>query len=280
MAVAENKYIGARRGLLVLTAVGLVGIAGVVDGQEITYASDVAPIIQQNCQVCHRPGAIGPMSLLTYEVAKTYAPLIKMKVESRMMPPWQIDPSIGIQEFKNDISLTDEEIQTIVQWVDSGAPLGEPADMPPPVAWEEAGEWKLEEHFGRPPDLVVKSPPYTVLANGLDQWYEPVSELEGLTETRWARAAEMRPGNEKSAYVFHHANSVLAGSAVGKNYDLYPEDSGRRLVPGQRIGWALHFFPIGEVVGDAHIQVHTRFPIMLHEPTFPTDYFGSGCCFW
>ena len=260
MTVAENKYVGSPREPLVrtvavLASLGLMSLPGFLAGQDITYASDVAPIIQRNCQICHRPGAIGPMSLLTYEVAKAYAPLIKMKVESRMMPPWHIDPGIGIQEFKNDISLTDEEIQTIVQWVDAGAPLGDPADMPPPVAWEEASEWKLEEHFGRPPDLIVKSPKYTVLANGLDQWYEPVSELEGLTEPRWARAAEIRPGNEKSAYVFHHANSVLAGAAVGKNYDLYPEDSGRRLVPGQRIRWALHFFPIGEEVEDAHIQV-------------------------
>ena len=260
MTVAENKYVGSRREPLVRTVVvlaslGLMSLPGFLAGQDITYASDVAPIIQRNCQICHRPGAIGPMSLLTYEVAKAYAPLIKMKVESRMMPPWHIDPAIGIQEFKNDVSLTDEEIQTIVQWVDAGAPLGDPADMPPPVAWEEASEWKLEERFGRPPDLIVESPPYTVLANGLDQWYEPVSELEGLTEPRWARAAEIRPGNEKSAYVFHHGNSVLAGSAVGKMYDLYPEDSGRRLVPGQRIRWGLHFFPIGEEVEDAHIQV-------------------------
>ena len=260
MTVAENKYVGSPREPLVrtvavLASLGLMSLPGFLAGQDITYASDVAPIIQRNCQICHRPGAIGPMSLLTYEVAKAYAPLIKMKVESRMMPPWHIDPGIGIQEFKNDISLTDEEIQTIVQWVDAGAPLGDPADMPPPVAWEEASEWKLEEHFGRPPDLIVKSPKYTVLANGLDQWYEPVSELEGLTEPRWAQAAEIRPGNEKSAYVFHHANSVLASAAVGKNYDLYPEDSGRRLVPGQRIRWALHFFPIGEEVEDAHIQV-------------------------
>ena len=273
MRVADDKYVGARTGALVLTVVGLVGSPAVVAGQEDpTYASDIAPILQQNCQICHRPGQIGPMSLLTYEDARTYAPLIKMKVASRQMPPWHIDPGIGIQDFKNDVSLEDDEIQMIVQWVDAGAPLGDPAAMPPPLAWEESSEWKLEEHFGRPPDLIVRSPGHTVVANGLDQWFEPETELEGITEERWARAAEVRPGNERSAYVFHHANSVLAGSAVGKMYDLYPEDSGRRLVPGQRIGWAMHFFPIGEEVENAHIMVGVWLYPAGERPEFEAEF--------
>jgi len=90
MAVAEDKYVRAGRGLPVLTVFGLVGLPGVVAGQDVTFASDVAPILQENCQICHRPGAIGPMPLLTYEDARSYGFFIKMKVESRLMPPWQI----------------------------------------------------------------------------------------------------------------------------------------------------------------------------------------------
>ena len=91
--------------------------------------------------------------------------------------------------------------------------------------------------------------------NGLDHWFEPTSYIEGLTEPRWAQASEIRPGSPKSRYVFHHANSRLASSAAGKDYDLFPEDAGKRLVPGQRIDWAMHFFPAGELVEDAHIQL-------------------------
>lgn len=240
--------------------------------QEVTFARDVAPIVQQNCQSCHREGGMGPMALLTYEQTRRYAARIKAKVEARQMPPWHIDPNIGIQEFKNDISLADEEIQTIVQWVDNGAPMGDRDDMPPPVAWDDTPGWKLEAEFGRPPDLVVVSPPYTVPAEGLDQWFEPVSRIEGLTEPRWARAAEIRPGDEDSRYVFHHANSVLVGSAAGKDYDIYPSDSGRRVVPGQRIDWAMHYFPIGREVKDAHVEVGVWFYPPGVEPEFEAQF--------
>ena len=221
----------------------------------ITFARDVAPILQENCQSCHRPGGMGPMPLLTYEDARPFAPLIRDRVENRRMPPWYIEPGIGIQDFKNDISLSDEEIRTIVSWVDGGAPLGEVADLPAPLDFDDSLAWKLEDHFGRPPDLVVSSPPYTVPAEGLDHWYEPTSYVEGLDEPRWAMATEIRPGDVDSRYVFHHANSALASSAAGKDYDLFPDDAGKLIQPGQRIRWAMHFFPAGRRVEDAHIQL-------------------------
>src|SRR5215470_12454392 len=90
----------------------------------VTFARDVAPILQRNCQVCHRPGAIAPMSLLTYEDARPWARAIKEKVVRREMPPWYIDKNIGITEFKDDPSLSDAEIATIGKWVDAGAPMG------------------------------------------------------------------------------------------------------------------------------------------------------------
>src|SRR5688572_861162 len=91
-----------------------------------TFARDVAPILQQNCQICHQKGSIGPMPLTTYEEVKPFAALIRQRVSTRTMPPWHMDPSVGIKDFKNDISLSDEEIKTIVAWAEGGAPLGNP----------------------------------------------------------------------------------------------------------------------------------------------------------
>src|SRR5436309_8737483 len=111
----------------------LVAVPAVAAAQaSVTFAKDVAPILQRNCQVCHRPGAIAPMSLLTYEDARPWARAMKEKVVRREMPPWYIDRNIGIAEFKDDPSLSDEDIATISKWVDGGAPMGNPADMPPP----------------------------------------------------------------------------------------------------------------------------------------------------
>jgi mono/diheme cytochrome c family protein len=246
--------------LRLLVAVVLLAPAVLVSpssaaAQEVTYADHVAPIVRERCVTCHREGGAAPMPLLTYEDARPFAPLIRDRVENRRMPPWYIEPGIGVQDFKNDISLSDEEIRTIVSWVDGGAVLGDMADLPTPLDFDDSLAWKLEDHFGRPPDLVVASPPYTVPAEGLDHWYEPTSYVEGLDEPRWAMATEIRPGDVDSRYVFHHANSALASSAAGKDYDLFPDDSGKLIQPGQRIRWAMHFFPAGRVVEDAHIEL-------------------------
>src|SRR2546425_6021850 len=100
--------------------------------EQVTFTKDVAPIMQRNCQVCHRPGAIAPMPLLTYEDARPWARAIKEKVVRREMPPWYIDRNVGITEFKDDPSLSDADIATLSKWVDAGAPMGNPSDMPPP----------------------------------------------------------------------------------------------------------------------------------------------------
>ena len=157
--------------------------------QEITYAADVAPILWENCAKCHSPGNVAPMSLLSFEDARPYAAMIKEKVQSRQMPPWEMERSIGIQAFKNDPSLSDREIETIVQWVDAGAPLGDPSDLGvAPEILDTEGKWKLEEDFGRPPDLIFRSPAYSVLPNGRDQWVILQGKIEGLDEPRWAQA--------------------------------------------------------------------------------------------
>src|SRR5215813_13545502 len=131
---------------------------------QVTFTKDVAPILQKSCQVCHRPGAIAPMSLLTYDDARPWARAIREKVAKREMPPWYIDRNVGITEFKDDPSLSDADIATIVKWVDGGAPMGNPADMPPPRKFSDLEQW----HIGKPDHVVTMPKPYILPANGPD----------------------------------------------------------------------------------------------------------------
>ena len=111
--------------ILVLgTLLALPGLSLAAD-QKVTFSKDVAPILQAKCQNCHEPGSIAPMSLRTFEEARPWAKSIRQRVSTRQMPPWHIDRSVGVQKFKNDMSLTDEQVQTIVDWVDQGARAGE-----------------------------------------------------------------------------------------------------------------------------------------------------------
>src|SRR3954466_13505284 len=113
---------GATTAAVVAAIVGLSAPAIAADAATPTFTKDVAPILQQKCQECHQPGSIAPMSLITYEETRPWARAIRQKVAQREMPPWHIDKSVGIQQFKNDFSLSDEQIATILEWVDAGAP--------------------------------------------------------------------------------------------------------------------------------------------------------------
>ena len=127
-----------------------------------TFSADVAPILFAKCASCHNPAGIGPMPLLSYAEVKPWAGLISYKVQAREMPPWHLDKTTGIQDYQNDVSLTDDQISTIVSWVESGAPEGDPAAMPPQPTIPSGNDWRTAELLG-PPDFVVKSPPYTGL---------------------------------------------------------------------------------------------------------------------
>src|SRR5437879_638692 len=98
----------------------------------VTFAKDVAPILQEKCQECHHAGSMAPMSLVTYEETRPWAKAIRERVITRQMPPWHIDPTVGVQKFKNDMSLSSAQIETIVKWVDQGAPLGDANHLPAP----------------------------------------------------------------------------------------------------------------------------------------------------
>src|SRR5882724_4510968 len=131
MAETNHGRLVRRLGFLALTLIAVMPLSRVVTSQSRgtpTFSKDVAPIFQEKCQACHRPNSIAPMSLVTYEEARPWARSIKTRVTSRQMPPWHIDRTVGIQHFENDRSLTDDELDTIVRWVDAGAPQGNPND--------------------------------------------------------------------------------------------------------------------------------------------------------
>jgi len=153
-------------------------------GGEVTFARDVAPILQANCQSCHRPGNVAPMSLLTYEEVRPWATVIADRVAKRVMPPWPLDVTVGIQEFKNSRSLSEDDIHTIVTWAEAGAPLGDLADLPTPIEWPDwSDSWAFQEDFDREPDLILKSPVYQVPAEGLDHWPEPAAPRPATSTT-------------------------------------------------------------------------------------------------
>jgi hypothetical protein len=250
-------------------------------GRAVTFTKDVAPILQQKCQVCHQPDSIGPMSLLTYADARKYALRIKAKVQARLMPPWHIDKTVGIREFKNDRSLTEEQIATLVRWADGGAPEGDAKDLPPPATFPDPTSWQLAGQFG-PPDLVIKSPPYTLAANTQDKWFRPVTET-GVTEPRWVRAIEIKPSFPDGRRIVHHVLATLLQAedgvtglahsahdvqtnaglfmewAVGKVGEVFPEDAGKLMLPGSRIRWEIHMFAIGREIRDNQVELGVYF---------------------
>ena len=277
-----------RRGILAalatLGAVLLVFAVGIraADGpaRQVTFSKDVAPILQAKCQECHQPNSIAPMSLITFQEARPWARSIKERVAARQMPPWHIDRSVGVQKFKNDMSLTDEQVDTIVRWVDGGAPQGDPKDLPPPRPLVTDNEWKaVKDGFG-PPDLVIRSSEYTMAAQHQDVWYRPVSDIP-ISEPRWAKLVEIRPTNLKGRKVIHHSIAYLvltndpdavntgtangpdrgAGAddlvnrrpqlmewAIGKGYDLFRPDTGKLILPGEKISWDQHIHAVGEEI--------------------------------
>ena len=236
----------------------------------VTFAKDIAPILQAKCQECHHAGSMAPMSLVTYEETRPWAKAIRERVITRQMPPWHIDPSVGVQKFKNDMSLTQAQIDTIVRWVDNGAPMGNTNDMPAPRQWPNADEWKAAKELGQP-DIVVKSAPWTMPAHHQDVWWRPETDI-GLTEARWVRAVEIRPGSVAGRKITHHAvaylaqddpDSLVAGTtadlrgramlmewAIGKGYDLYRTDTGKLLLPGSKISFDIHYHAVGEEIRD------------------------------
>lgn len=284
MALSRSKAIcGGLAVALVCGVVGLIRAGGVVEAsqQPITFSKDIAPIFQDKCQVCHQPNSIAPMSLINYADAKKYASAIKTKVASRVMPPWHIDKTIGVRGFKNDRSLSDDQIGKILSWVDGGAPEGNPKELPPPATFPDPTDWQFAKQFGKP-DLVIKSPPYTLAARTQDKWFRPVTET-GLTEPRWVRAIEIKPSFPDGRRIVHHvlttldqgeqgvtglahsAHEVQTGPglfmewAVGKAGEIFNPDAGKLMLPGAKIRWEIHMFAVGQEIKDNQVEIGVYF---------------------
>lgn len=281
-------------GWLVSSAVVLVpGALLAADLPKVTFSRDIAPILQEKCQECHHAGSMAPMSLVTYEETRPWAKAIKARVVARQMPPWHIDPTVGVQKFKNDMSLTSNQIKLIAEWVDDGAPAGDPKDMPPPKQWPNDDEWKAAKELG-PPDLVIKSEPYTMPAHHQDVWWRPTSDIP-LTEARWVKAVEMRPGSLAGRRITHHAVAYLAQDdpenggldaqadlrgraplmewAIGKGYDLYRPNTGKLLLPGAKISWDVHIHAVGDEIRD-HVELGIWLYPKGQEPKYRTYLTG------
>ena len=239
----------------VVASVATIAQAPATTTGEVTFTKDIAPILQRSCQNCHRPDSVAPMSLLTYEDARPYARAMKTRTglgtKRGAMPPWFIEKNVGIQKYKNDPSLSDEEIARIAKWADSGAPRGNPADMPPPLDFANAGKWTIGE-----PDLVLRSPDVIVPAVAPDRWGPIGLVPTGLAEDRYVSAVEVREVNDipKSGptttvggrFVFHHMTystvvpdqdgsvADVQGTSwptheVGRNADIFASEAGRLL---------------------------------------------------
>ncbi len=274
---------------------GVMALAAEATAPSVTFAKEVSRIFQQKCNECHRPGTAAPMSLETYDAVRPWARSIKQRVLMRQMPPWSIDKSVGIQQFSNDRSLSEDELNTIVRWVDSGSPLGNPKDLPPPQKWPSDEGWQLAKQFGQP-DFVLKSDPYTMPAQSQDQWWKPLADVP-VTEPRWVRAVEMRPGTAQGRKITHHAlahlvqddpeakrlsidNDAAAGQggvlmewAVGKNFDIFREGTGKLLMPGSHIWWDIHYHAVGEEIRD-HVELGVWLYPKGQEPKYRTYLTG------
>ena len=206
-----------------------------------TYTKDVLPILQENCQVCHREnganlgGMVAPMAFNSYEKTRPWAKSMAKHVSARTMPPWHAAPQHhGV--FENERTLTDDQIETIVRWANSGAPRGNPADAPAEKSWASEGGWTIGE-----PDLVIDMGEEYFVGDDVEDIYVDFrTEItkEMLPEDRIIKAVEFRPG---SSVVHHIIAMPLGGIAPGNEATVYPEDIGRRISPGTNVTWQMHY---------------------------------------
>ena len=273
---------------------------------EVTFSRDIAPIFQRACQKCHRPDSLAPMSLIDYHEVRPWARAIKNRTGLRdkpgVMPPWYIEKDIGIQEFKDDSSLSDAEIAMIAAWVDNGAPEGDPADLPPPVAFIDVNEWEIGE-----PDLIVSSPSVEVEGDAPD-WWGAIGEVPtGMTEDRYVAALEYKEITESregatrntvgGLFVIHHSTLAVTDPdpdpdeddplaalrrwpthEVGRNADFFDPRAGKLMKAGSNLVFnSLHLHANGART-QARLDVGFKFHPAGYEPTrkWVRMSFGNG----
>ncbi|MEE2635876.1 MAG: hypothetical protein VYE68_01415 [Acidobacteriota bacterium] len=294
---SEVGSTGGLRGLVALIALTMPSsvVAGQTGNETPTFSRDVAPILQRSCQSCHRPNSVAPMSLLTYEDARPWARSIKQRTGLRnrmgVMPPWFIEKDVGIQDYKDDISLNDDEVATLAAWADGGAPPGNSDDLPAPLVFAAADEWDVGE-----PDLIVDTPSITLGAEAPDWWGNLEAVPTGLTEDRYVESLQIKEvsdiqGGTGGRFIFHHAiwttldaegNASRFGGwpvhEVGRNADIFDPKAGRLLKAGDQVFFnSVHMHANGEDT-TAHLRIGFKFHPRGYEPKRRIGglTFGSG----
>jgi hypothetical protein len=281
--------------------------ASAQQSSEVTFTKDIAPILQRSCENCHRPDSVAPMPLRTYEEARPWAKAIKQRTSmgprAGVMPPWYVEKNIGIQAFKNDPSLSDDEIARIAAWVDAGAPRGDSA-MPPARVWNDSTKWAIGE-----PDLVVRTKDILVKATAPDWWGEIPRVSTGLTEDRYVSALEIREVNDAGStdsgrhtvggrFVFHHmiwATRVLSDESapvdlvsagddstswpvheVGREADYFDAKAARLLKAGSSIvSDSVHLHSNGRDT-TAHLEIAFKFMPRGYKPEYRRATYALG----
>jgi peroxiredoxin len=222
-----------------------------ITAKRVTFSADVAPILQDKCQSCHRPGQAGPFALLTYAQARGHAAMIREVVDEGRMPPWHADRQYG--RFANDRSLTPGERATLLNWIDLGAPEGDPKALPPARIFAEG--WTI----GKPDVVFEMTDAYTVQAEGTLP-YQHFKVPTNFTGDRWVQAAEVRPGDRSVVHhIFVRVTSSLdrddeglprepffAGYVAGDMPSIFPPGTARRVPAGALLRFEVHYNPIGE----------------------------------
>jgi peroxiredoxin len=223
--------------------------------ETLTYSKDVARIVQERCQRCHRAGEIGPMPFLTYEDVKQWAETIHEVVQEQRMPPWHPDPRFG--KFSNDRRLSERETDTLLAWIEQGCVKGNDADLP--ATKEFTRGWAIGE-----PDVVFEMPEeFAVPPTGVIPYKRFVVD-PGLTEDAWFQAAEARPGNRavvhhiivyiqapgQRIYLADGTASILSGWAPGDLPYVYPAGIAKRIPAGSKFVFEMHYTPNGTAQTD------------------------------
>jgi hypothetical protein len=292
MAMALNLRARVRRvewiGTLAIAMVAALALtpsralAGQAAPKTATFTKDIAPILQRSCQTCHRSDSVAPMSLITYEDVRPWARSIKLRtgLGNRMgvMPPWFIDKHVGIQDYKDDISLSEKEIATIAEWVDAGAPRGNPSDLPAPLTFAGGKEWAIGQ-----PDLIIETPPVTIKAHAPDWWGALPPVPTGLTEDRYVSAVEMKEvstvqGGNGGKFVIHHAVHAMLDATgrpvesignpheVGRNAEFFEPQAGRLMRAGSQLVFpSVHIHANAEDT-TAHLRVAYKFHPKGYKP--------------